>query len=160
MFESLEALGCTVKDRAKFVSCSSCDMDLTGGFNSEDASVVLCQNHLVAKNGMEQEQVNQTMVHELVHAYDQCRAHVDWSVCDQHACSEVRAAGLSGECDWKHELNRGNFNIAGQHQACVRRRAELSLQMNPNCAGAQAAEAVERVFVRCYKDTAPFEKRM
>ena len=135
-------------------------MDLTGGFDSEDASVVLCQNHLVAKNGMELEQVNQTMVHELLHAYDQCRAHVDWSVCDQHACSEVRAAGLSGECDWKHELNRGNFNIAGQHQACVRRRAELSLQMNPNCAGAQAAEAVERVFVRCYKDTAPFEKRM
>ena len=39
-----------------------------------------------------------TLTHELVHAYDHCRAYVDWSNCVHHACSEVRAANLSGDC--------------------------------------------------------------
>jgi hypothetical protein len=25
----------------------------------------------------------------LIHAYDQCRAKVDWTDCNHHACSEV-----------------------------------------------------------------------
>jgi hypothetical protein len=29
---------------------------------------------------------------------------------------QIRAANLSGDCHWKRELNRGNFNIQGQHQ--------------------------------------------
>lgn len=29
---------------------------------------------------------------------------------------QIRAANLSGDCQWKRELNRGNFNIQGQHQ--------------------------------------------
>jgi inner membrane protease ATP23 len=39
-----------------------------------------------------------TLTHELVHAYDHCRAYVDWTNCVHHACSEVRAANLSGDC--------------------------------------------------------------
>lgn len=39
-----------------------------------------------------------TLTHELVHAYDHCRAFVDWSNCVHHACSEIRAAHLSGDC--------------------------------------------------------------
>ena len=85
---------------------------------------------------------------------------MQWGNCEHHACSEVRAAGLSGECDWKQEINRGHWQAAGQHQRCVRRRAELSLLMNPNCQGVRAKEAVDAVFDRCYADTAPFEKRV
>ena len=159
MFEKLEELGCRVPDRAAFVSCQPCDDKLTGGFNTEDNHIVLCQN--LPKAMRQQQVVDHTLIHELVHAYDQCRAHVQWGNCEHHACSEIRAAGLSGECDWKQEFNRGNINLAGQHQKCVRRRAELSLMMNPSCCqGTKPKEAVDAVFDRCYADTAPFEKRM
>lgn len=30
--------------------------------------------------------------------------------------AQVRAAALSGDCNWKYEFFRKNFNVAGQHQ--------------------------------------------
>lgn len=45
-----------------------------------------------------QEEINHALTHELVHAYDHCRAkNLDWTNCQHHACSEIRAAALSGE---------------------------------------------------------------
>lgn len=73
--------------------------------------MVLCQNNL-----QDQLTVNLTMAHELVHAYDECRGKVNWSNCLHYACSEVRAAALSGDCDWRNEFLRGNRTIAKQHQ--------------------------------------------
>ena len=47
--------------------------------------VVICVNHLHSP-----EEVKNAMVHELIHAYDHCRAAtLDWCNCDHHACSEV-----------------------------------------------------------------------
>lgn len=38
-----------------------------------------------------QDEVNQVVIHELIHAYDECRAaNLDWANCAHHACSEVR----------------------------------------------------------------------
>lgn len=42
-------------------------------------------------------------------------------------------------------------------QECVRRRAELSLQVNESCRD-RAKEVIDKVFARCYSDTAPFDK--
>ena len=37
-----------------------------------------------------QDEVNQVVIHELIHAYDDCRAaNLDWTNCAHHACSEV-----------------------------------------------------------------------
>lgn len=37
-----------------------------------------------------QDDVNQVVIHELIHAYDDCRAaNLDWANCAHHACSEV-----------------------------------------------------------------------
>lgn len=37
-----------------------------------------------------QDEVNQVVIHELIHAYDDCRAaNLDWANCAHHACSEV-----------------------------------------------------------------------
>jgi hypothetical protein len=47
--------------------------------------VVLCQNHIP-----DQEWMDRTMAHELVHAFDHCRNKIDWNKCEHHACSEVR----------------------------------------------------------------------
>jgi hypothetical protein len=44
-----------------------------------------------------QEEISHALTHELVHAYDHCRArNLDWTNCQHHACSEIRAATLSG----------------------------------------------------------------
>ena len=33
--------------------------------------------------------MDDVLTHELIHAFDHCRAHVDWSNIDHLACSEV-----------------------------------------------------------------------
>jgi inner membrane protease ATP23 len=82
---------------------------------------------------------------------------VNWSDCTHHACSEIRAALLSGDCDWKREFWRGHFALGAQFQKCIRRRAEISVRMNPNCSPLQAKEAVNRAWDICFADTAPFD---
>lgn len=74
-----------------------------------------------------------------------------------HTHKQIRASTLSGECDWIEEFDRGYFGMRAQHQACVRRRAELSLQVNESCRD-RAKEIVDKVFARCYSDTAPFDR--
>ncbi len=149
----MHRMGCHINS-STFFKNEHCEGKINGGFCiSEDGQpgVVLCQNHI-----KDQEWMNRTMTHELIHAYDHCRAHIDWqSDCDSHACSEIRAAALSGDCDWKFEVFRGHYNVAKQHQECTRRRAILSLEMNPMCQGREAS-CVDKVFETCYKDTLPF----
>ena len=79
----------------------------------------------------------------------------------QHACTEIRAATLSGDCVFDREMNRGNlhpFNLSGAGERCVRRRAQLSVAMHPGCPDEDTARlAVERAFEMCSKDRAPFD---
>ena len=104
--------GCKVT--TTFFRVESCAEDVGGGFRPPDG-VVLCHNHLPS-----QDEVRNAMVHELVHAYDHCRgADLDWGSCEHHACSEVRAASLSGDCKFKQEFLRGNFGLRAQHQASI-----------------------------------------
>jgi len=79
-------------------------------------------------------------------------------LCKQQACTEVRAANLSGECRWLQELQRGNWQrIASQHQVCVKRRTLLSLRKNPACSKCiELEKIVDEVFKSCFNDTAPF----
>jgi inner membrane protease ATP23 len=71
----------------------------------------------------------------------------------------VRAANLSGDCRWTREVGRGFYAFNKQHQACVKRRAVLSVIANPACAGREQAEqAVNEVFDSCFKDTRPFDE--
>lgn len=110
------------------VACRRCDANLAGGFQ-DDGNILLCSNHLTT-----QSHTSNTLVHEAIHAFDSCRANVDWSNCVHHACSEIRAAALSGDCNFTREVFlRRNFSIAKQFQKCVKRRAELSVSLNPYC---------------------------
>ena len=72
---------------------------------------------------------------------------------------QIRAANLSGDCWLSREVARGNLTLAKGHQECVKRRAALSVAMNPNCsAPGQAKAAVKRQFDQCFADTAPFDR--
>jgi hypothetical protein len=48
-------------------------------------------------------------------------------------------------------------DFSGHGAKCVKRRAELSVKANPNCAD-KAEEYVDAAFERCYKDTFPFDR--
>ena len=47
--------------------------------------VVICEDNLLGPH-----YVAQTMAHELIHAYDQCRAKINWKSDYHYACTEVR----------------------------------------------------------------------
>ncbi|KAI9289486.1 peptidase M76 family-domain-containing protein [Umbelopsis sp. AD052] len=151
MLDNLKKVGCAMtKEDFK---CMPCDETRSGGFSPQDG-ILLCQNRFFSKSHQED-----TMVHEMIHMYDNCRFKVDWSNCKHHACSEVRAASLSGDCKWTREVRRGFYTFTKQHQACVKRRAILSVKQNPACADEGCAErAVSSVFESCFADTRPYDE--
>lgn len=117
-------------------------------------------NPAAPKQFLDQGEWNRSITHELVHAYDDCRAKVDWSNCKHIACTEIRSANLSGDCDFSAEMGRMPLTMmgtawSGHQQQCVRRRAELSLRMHSQCAE-NARVTLESVWDQCYKDYAPF----
>ncbi|MEW5316860.1 MAG: hypothetical protein WDW38_008204 [Sanguina aurantia] len=106
----------------------------SGGFSLEHG-VVICFNQVSTYT-----EVENTLLHELVHAYDNCTVKgMDfYNNCAHLACSEIRAAAMSGDCDMMREVFRGNVGLnpmgwAGLTERCIRRRAILSVDMNPNC---------------------------
>ncbi|KAH9963602.1 metalloprotease ATP23 [Russula dissimulans] len=136
------------------IPCTPCDLTHSGGFSPDAGAVLLCQGNFLNKKHMEH-----TLVHELVHMYDHAVFNVDWSDLRYHACSEIRANSLSGDCSWAREIQRGTFSFSKQHQACVRRRAVLSVMANPNCPDKASAErAVNEVWESCSNDTRPFDE--
>lgn len=116
--------------------------------------IYLCQGHL-----RNETHAHESMVHELIHAIDFCRTKMDpLHNCIHLACTEIRAENLSGECSWTKELLGNRMKAFPKHgQECVKRRAKLSLQANPNCSE-RADEYVDAAFERCYRDTFPFHR--
>ncbi|KAL1540856.1 Mitochondrial inner membrane protease atp23 [Salvia divinorum] len=148
--EKLEKSGCGIG--SNFIKGYNCEEAIAGGYNRAEG-VVVCCNHLQI-----QDQVTQVVIHELIHAYDDCRAaNLDWANCAHHACTEIRAAHLSGDCHYKRELFRGFLKLRGHEQECVRRRVMQSLASNPNCSETGAKDATEAVWNICYNDTEPFD---
>ncbi|KAF6009726.1 hypothetical protein HII12_003272 [Brettanomyces bruxellensis] len=136
------------------MKCEICTDPKYGGFHPE-LGIQLCANYIPDKWVL-----NDTLSHELVHWYDNMRFQVDWLNLRHHACSEIRAASLSGECAimtefWKHA---GFMKVAKGHQRCVKRKAILSVLGHPACKNKEQAEkVVDDVFRACFNDTRPYE---
>ncbi|KVH92826.1 mitochondrial inner membrane protease atp23 [Cynara cardunculus var. scolymus] len=149
--EHLEKGGCNIA--SNFIKAINCDQRMSGGYVRGEG-IVVCSNYMNI-----QDEVNQVVIHELIHAYDDCRAaNLDWTNCAHHACSEIRAGHLSGDCHYKRELLRGFVKLRGHEQDCVRRRVMKSLANNPYCSEAAAKDAMEAVWDTCYNDTKPFDR--
>ncbi|KAF3967043.1 hypothetical protein CMV_008911 [Castanea mollissima] len=149
--EHLEKSGCVLGD--KFIKAVHCNKQISGGYVRGEG-IMVCSNHMNI-----QDEVNQVVIHELIHAYDDCRAgNLDWANCAHHACSEIRAGHLSGDCHYKRELLRGYMKLRGHEQDCVRRRVMKSVIANPYCSEAAAKDAMEAVWDVCYNDTQPFDR--
>ncbi|KAH8673883.1 peptidase M76 family-domain-containing protein [Xylariales sp. PMI_506] len=150
---------------ASNVVCRRCPARLTedgeihrqsGGF-SPDHGILICANEVRDRKHLED-----TLSHEMVHAWDHLRWKVDWHGQDlKHAaCTEIRASMLSGECRWTREsFTRGNWTLTQQFQDCVRKRAVQSLMARPTCKDdVQAAKVVNQVWDSCFSDTRPFDE--
>ena len=150
---SLNARGCDVS--RSFFSCAQCPEGmLIGGFWSSESGVVVCEN--VPRST---DQIGRTLLHELVHAYDWCRVDFSPTNCLHLACTEIRAANLSGDCNLAMEMIRGRseaFRFTAHKQNCVKRVAIQSLMNNPNCK-ANAPRSVELAWDLCWPDATPFD---
>ncbi|XP_070976982.1 mitochondrial inner membrane protease ATP23 homolog isoform X3 [Oncorhynchus clarkii lewisi] len=148
---AMKSSGCAVyKDR--HFSCEDCDGTVSGGFDATSSQIVLCQNNI-----HQQSHMNRVVTHELIHAFDHCRAHVDWFNNFKHlACSEIRAANLSGDCSFHNEVSRFNFGLKKHHQECVRGRALRSILAVRKVSREEAEKVVDEVFDTCFNDHAPF----
>uniref|UniRef100_A0A3Q2Z1Z3 Mitochondrial inner membrane protease ATP23 n=1 Tax=Hippocampus comes TaxID=109280 RepID=A0A3Q2Z1Z3_HIPCM len=138
------------KDR--HFACEDCDGTVSGGFDAATSQIVLCQNNI-----HQQSHMNRVVTHELIHAFDHCRAHVDWFNNFRHlACSEIRAANLSGDCSFSNEVARFHFGMKQHHQECVRGRALRSILAVRKINRQAAEKIVDEVFDTCFNDHAPF----
>jgi inner membrane protease ATP23 len=151
MSEQISKIGGNINSRN--IICDECDELKAGGFHPE-LGILICQNRIYSKWHLED-----TLAHEMVHAYDHCKFDVDWGNLRHHACSEIRASSLSGECRMMNQIVRnGIWKVSKGHQDCVRRRATLSVRGNPNCkSDEEAARVVNEVFDSCFSDTRPFD---
>lgn len=151
LLSAMKNSGCKIfKDR--HFSCEDCDGTVSGGFDAASSQIVLCQNNI-----RQQGHMNRVVTHELIHAFDHCRAHVDWFNNYRHlACSEIRAANLSGDCSFYNEAARFNFGLKEHHQECVRARALRSILAVRKISREQAEKVVDEVFDSCFNDHAPF----
>ena len=139
----------------KNVRCRRCDTKQSGGFDPE-YGILVCANHLRNRGHLED-----TLAHEMVHAHDHLRFKLDPYDLRHAACMEIRASTLSGECRWSREFfTRGQWSLTQQLQACVRRRATLSVAARPGCGGdvKKAERVVDEVWEGCFGDTRPFDE--
>ncbi|EOD22780.1 hypothetical protein EMIHUDRAFT_443999 [Emiliania huxleyi CCMP1516] len=131
-----------------------------GGFMPDTGTIVMCQQWAAEQPG----EVPNTVAHEMIHAYDDARARLDWTNLVHHACTEIRAANLSGDCSFWREVNRANVSplrVAKAGERCVRRRAQISVAMNPACTSERAAEAaVDQATTHHHRDTLPRRLRL
>eukprot|EP00602_Paraphysomonas_sp_CaronLab_P002203 CAMPEP_0185029548 /NCGR_PEP_ID=MMETSP1103-20130426/15916_1 /TAXON_ID=36769 /ORGANISM="Paraphysomonas bandaiensis, Strain Caron Lab Isolate" /LENGTH=174 /DNA_ID=CAMNT_0027564341 /DNA_START=136 /DNA_END=657 /DNA_ORIENTATION=- len=159
MVAEIEDLGCAIP-KDFFVCAPAPDKNASGGFvmptdsDSETykPKIVMYENNIIEKESFEK-----TLAHELVHAYDQCRAKLEWKNCMHHACTEIRASNMSGECNWWHELLRGHVSMSEGKIECVKRRSKKSVSLNPYCKGI-SDWAVDTAFSKCYDDISPLNE--
>ncbi|XVE67798.1 hypothetical protein DITRI_Ditri09bG0017300 [Diplodiscus trichospermus] len=147
----MKKAGCKVGDN--FIKAVHCEEQKSGSYNHDDGKIA-CSNHTTI-----QDEVNQVVIYQPIHAYDDCRAaNLDWENCAHHACSSIRANHLSGDCHYKRELLWGFMKIRGHEQDCVRRRVMKSMNIYPFCSETTAKDAMHAVWDICYNDTKPFDR--
>jgi inner membrane protease ATP23 len=162
LLSKMRERGCSAASAS--VACEDIfgDAAVAGAYDALGERVIM--NPRVPASCLSPSEFTRALTHELIHAYDACRAKVEMDNCAHVACTEIRAANLSGDCDFFSELQRMPLRLlsgglAGRQRECVRRRAELSLSIHESCKGSDglgASRHVQSVWEPCYADTTPF----
>lgn len=152
ILSSLRRKGCNIT--GDHFKCQPCSQPIGGMFTPENG-VILCANNMV--NFGNQLILLHTLTHELIHAYDYFNANFDFNNINHVAYSELRAASLSGECFMRLDEN-GISGLFDGFERCVKRRAKLALDTNPNFSNKiKNSKVVEELYDRAIYDTEPFD---
>ncbi|XP_028401908.1 mitochondrial inner membrane protease ATP23 homolog [Dendronephthya gigantea] len=153
MLDAMKKMGCNV-DIGKHIVCEPCGENVLGGFDFRRKQVVLCENVIYSQSCM-----NDVLTHELIHAYDFARVKYEADNLRHLACTEIRAANLSGDCFfWKEFFSRFNFGWKSHQKECAKNRAVKSILCVSDVSREKAEDIVSSVFEECYKDTEPFDR--
>lgn len=130
------------------VKCRPCSMSGTEGrarafITAHPSEIILCSNRLSGRKNIEE-----ALLHELVHAYDYSLARYDFYSCEGLASSEVRAA-REAECSGRMLV------FDWLRSRCIRSCASRSTS---NIYGEEAHECVKRVFDKAVLDKQPFKE--
>ncbi|KAK7102362.1 mitochondrial inner membrane protease ATP23 homolog [Littorina saxatilis] len=152
---ALKSHGCEVNLR-RHISCENCLEKVNGGFDPTTNQVVICQNNVKKRNTC-----CNVLAHEFIHAFDSCRAKVDFEDLHHLACTEIRAANLM-HCSFLTAVAAGDassINIKQRHAQCVKSKALQSVLMVRNVPIEKAMVIVDSVFDKCYNDLEPVGRR-
>jgi len=137
-------------------------VDIDAGFDDENSQLVIFTSKIKSKR-----QLETLVVHELVHAYDHCRAHVNWSDLKHAACSEIRAYQIASQCafekrfeDWsglsilfENSVNNDNY------EKCLKLEALKSVLALKDVKEKDAIKTIDEVYPKCAYDYAPFSQK-
>lgn len=151
ILNALKSYGCNFK--RQHYACENCT-EGQANYDFRSRQVVFCQNKVKTKGYC------RILAHELIHAFDDCRAKVDYKNIDHVACTEIRAANLT-QCDFFHGVMCGvtKDGLDNSQKECVRGHAMYSLMMSRDLSKEKALEAIDRVWDRCYNDLEPIGRR-
>ncbi|CAO3702212.1 unnamed protein product [Rhizopus stolonifer] len=111
-----------------------------GYYDGTYKRVVVCSDHIRTRGELED-----TVMHELTHAFDSLRKGKFKSVCHLIACGEIRASAL-GQCS-AIEPEKSKYK-------CIWDDAVRSTELH--CGTRIAEKVLKQVFLNCVKDKSPF----
>lgn len=135
LFQKLAANNCAFPIASlKYVDCAV-NSPFQASFNPTSQTISICSHLPVSLQ-------QQALRHELVHYYDTCLNTLPAKPsCDQILRSEVRAAVISGDCDLKEELMKGNFSFNWLTD-CAKRRSVLATRLVRGCKSVELSKEI------------------
>lgn len=152
---ALKKFGCNFT-LARHVACELCH-NCAGGYDPDTQQIVICQNSNPTPS-----KILTTMMHEMIHMFDYCRANFDFDNLEHVACSEIRAANLT-YCSITDRFQfrlPDFFSLKKTHHHCVKEVAFQSVKAySPETDDDTVWKIVHKVFPYCYNDLEPFGRR-
>lgn len=152
---AMKKFGCNF-NLARHVVCERCD-NCMGGYDPDTNQIIINQN-----SNQTPGTIMSTMMHEMIHMFDYCRAQFDFDNLEHVACSEIRAANLT-YCSVSDRLQVKSpkmFSLKNTHKYCVKDVAYRSVKAySPQTDDQQIKDIVDKIFPYCYNDLEPFGRR-
>ncbi|XP_061186368.1 mitochondrial inner membrane protease ATP23 homolog [Saccostrea echinata] len=148
--EALKDHGCDFSLRRN-ISVEKCEKKVSGGYDPNTNQIVLCHTNIPPSATCK------LLFHEMTHAFDDCRAKVDFTNIEHLACTEIRAAAFADCGIISSLLNNTGFDIRNKHKDCVRKHALRSILTTRNITEEKGRQVIDGVFDKCYSDVTPFD---
>ncbi|XP_078309695.1 mitochondrial inner membrane protease ATP23 homolog [Crassostrea virginica] len=150
--EALREHGCDFNLRRN-ISVEKCEKNVNGGYDPNTNQVVLCYTNFPPRATCK------VLFHEMTHAFDDCRAKVDFTKIEHLACTEIRAAAFADCGVISGFLANSGYDITNKHKECVKKHALRSIVSTRNITEEKGREVIDSVFDKCYSDAAPFDSQ-